>query len=532
MASSEDFRGTTRRRTLAGMGMSAFGAAFGRTMSAGARTTDFRGEPGLSGGRSGTKILVLGGGLAGMLSAFELRKAGYQVRILEFQNRPGGRNISLRGGDTLHELGGATQNVSFAAGNYFNPGPWRIPYHHQGILHYCRAFGVQLEPFVQFNQNAWLHSSKAFGGRPVRYREYASDFYGYTAETLAKAADLRTEGLFDTDPERSQFRAAMTEWGGLTPSGEYVKGERSSFRRGFSRPQGGGPDGAPVPSAPYAKSEILDAQLWKNIAFFNDLEMQETLFQPVGGMDQIGRAFYRRTGDLMTLNAMVKAVHQGEKGVTVIYEDTSHPGNIQSVDADYCVCTIPLSILSQLDIQVSAPMRAAISAVPYLSSVKIGLEFRRRFWEEDDQIYGGITFTDQPITQISYPAGGFLSPGPAVLLGGYMFDEPAAYDFAGMTPAERIENALAQGERIHTGYRKEYRGGVAVAWSRMPWTLGCCALWSQEARAAHYRTLCGIDNRIILAGEHVSWFCGWQEGAILSAADAVTRLHRRIVQSG
>jgi monoamine oxidase len=62
-----------------------------------------------------------------MLAAYELRKAGYQVQILEFQDRAGGRNISLRGGDTLTELGGAVQKVQFAPGNYINPGPWRIP---------------------------------------------------------------------------------------------------------------------------------------------------------------------------------------------------------------------------------------------------------------------------------------------------------------------------------------------------------------------------------------------------------------------
>jgi monoamine oxidase len=41
-------------------------------------------------------------------------------------------------------------------------------------------------------------------------------------------------------------------------------------------------------------------------------------------------------------------------------------------------------------------MKAAIDAVPYSSSVKIGLQFKRRFWEEDEAIYGGISYTDLP----------------------------------------------------------------------------------------------------------------------------------------
>ncbi|XOT97073.1 flavin monoamine oxidase family protein, partial [Alcaligenes pakistanensis] len=93
--------------------------------------------------------------------------------------------------------------------------------------------------------------------------------------------------------------------------------------------------------------------------------------------------------------------------------------------ADWCVCTIPLSILSQIDVDASKEMHAAIDAVPYAPSVKIGLQFKRRFWEDDEAIYGGISYTDLPITQISYPSGGMMAGGKGVLLGGYMFGPSA-----------------------------------------------------------------------------------------------------------
>ncbi|GBQ29767.1 flavin-containing amine oxidase [Gluconacetobacter sacchari DSM 12717] len=488
--------------------------------------TDFAGPPALTGGKPGTKVLVLGAGLAGMLAAYELRKAGYQVQILEFQNRAGGRNISLRGGDTLSELGGAVQKVQFAPGNYINPGPWRIPYHHQGLLHYCKAFGVQLEPFVELNHNSWLHAGNAFGGKPVRYRDYAADFTGFTAELLAKAIDQHKLDDPVSADERAHVVAAMRGWGGLTADGAYRKGSISSLRRGFAKPQGGGVDGAPVPSDLFARDDVMRSGLWQWMAFHERLDMQTTMFQPVGGMDQIGKGFNRQVHDLITLNCKVTAIHQDDRHVTVTYNDMSHGGAVKQAEADYCVCTIPLPVLSQLDVQVGGPLKAAIAAVPYASSVKLGLEFKRRFWEQDDQIYGGISFTDQPISQISYPSHGYFSDGPAVLLGGYMFG-PAAYDFAGMTPAERIEHGLAQGQAIHANYRDEFRTGVSMAWSRMPWTLGCCSMWSEQARKTHYKALCAIDNRIVLAGEHASYIGCWQEGAILSSLDAITRLHKR-----
>ena len=53
-------------------------------------------------------------------------------------------------------IGGFEQTCDFDKDLYFNPGPWRIPYHHRGILDYCKRLGVKLEPFIQVNYNARL----------------------------------------------------------------------------------------------------------------------------------------------------------------------------------------------------------------------------------------------------------------------------------------------------------------------------------------------------------------------------------------
>ena len=131
------------------------------------------------------------------------------------------------------------------------------------------------------------------------------------------------------------------------------------------------------------------------------------MFQPVGGMGRIGEAFARQIPDRIRYGAKVVAIRQNDNGVAVEFEDLVGGGTVREVRADWCVCTIPLSILSQIPINVSAPMKAAIDAVPYASAVKFGLQFSRRFWEEDEHIFGGISYTDLPIRQISYPSTEF-----------------------------------------------------------------------------------------------------------------------------
>jgi monoamine oxidase len=491
-----------------------------------AAETQFNGPPKLSGGK-GQSVIVLGAGLAGMLAAYELNKAGYKVRILEYQGRPGGRNWSLYGGDSYTELGGATQNVNFAPGNYLNPGPWRIPHHHRTLLHYCRAFGVALEPFIQFNHNAFVHSSKAFGGKPKHYREVAADFEGSIAELLGKAVN---KGALDTEvtkEDRERLMVALRGWGMLDKDMKYASNLQSASHRGYDRPPGGGVNGAPIPAAlDNSFHDLLDPIVWTNMAFFMNHEMQTTMFQPVGGMGMIGKGFAAQVGQFITYNAKVTKIMQDAKGVAVTYASTGS-GAVQTATADFCVCTIPLGVLNQIENNLSEPLQAAVGAVPYSNSVKIGLEMKRRFWEEDDALYGGHSFTDQDISLISYPNYNFFTDKPAVVLGAFA-SNLGGFRLTAMTPEQRIEAALTQGSVFHpNSYRKEFSNGASVAWSRVPWTLGCCARWSEETRAKHYQTLVAMDNRVVLAGEHASYIGCWMEGALLSSIDAITRLHQR-----
>lgn len=519
----------TRRDMLMLIGQAAGGVAMYQAMTGlgFAAESPYKGPMRLEGkpGKD-TSVLILGAGVAGMVAAYELRKAGYKVKVLEYREKAGGRCWTLRGGDTYTELGGTAQKCDFAPGGYLNPGPWRIPYHHFGILDYCRELKVPIEVFSVVNYNAYVHSKAAFGGKPQRFRHASIDLQGYVAELLAKAAAQGNIDAAFTKEDLEKLRDTMKDWGGLNESFQYVKGRDSSVRRGYDVDPAGGLMPPIEFSQPLDFKELIRSGFARPMTTGQQYEYQSTMFQPVGGMDGIAKAFGKELEGVISYNMRVSKIAQDEKGVTVTYTNMKDKST-KEIKADWCVCTIPLSILSQLDVQVGTPMKAAINAVPYAESFKAGVQFKRRFWEEDERIFGGITYTDLPIDRISYPSGGLNTGGKGVLQACYTFG-PAAYKFSALPPEERLAKVLEYGTMIHPQYPKEFDGGISVGWHRVPWTNGCYGLWTEESRAEHYKNLCAIDGRIVLAGEHASFIPAWLEGAVLSSMDAVERLHKRI----
>ena len=242
-----------------------------------ASESSYKGPVKLQGDPKGASVLILGAGLAGMTAALELRRAGYKVQILEFNSRPGGRNWTLRGGDSFTELGGFKQVCEFEQGLYINPGPWRIPYHHRALLDYCRRLGVVLEPFIQLNHNAYLHASRAFGGAPQRIRAIKADFQGQVSELLAKVTQ---QGKLDeavSKEDQEILLQALRSWGALDRDYKYNANLASAEFRGYARDPGGGLGGAPLPSDPVALSDMLRSRVWRYLQNFARYNFQTTM---------------------------------------------------------------------------------------------------------------------------------------------------------------------------------------------------------------------------------------------------------------
>jgi monoamine oxidase len=500
-------------------GMDALGFGIGSAMAA---------PPKLSGTPKKKKVIVLGAGNAGLASAYELTKAGYEVTVIEARSFPGGRAQTARKGFSLTELGGQPQTCTFDEGQYINIGPWRIPYHHHSTLHYTKLFNVPLELFNNDNDASYLYMDKGKGplaGKPIRKGEIAADMVGYSSEILAKNAK---QGALDgqlSPEDKEKFIEFLVNYGALSKKDLSYTGAEG---RGFIIEPGAGTDPGPgKPNVPYKLDDLLNSGLYRTLTGIAGWDQQRTMFQPVQGMEQIPKAIARHLPEgMIKFSTEVQRIRQDAMGVTV---DVIKDGAPATITADWCICTIPLSVLKGIDNGLSQPFKDAMAKCAYAPVGKIGLQMKRRFWEEDHSIYGGHVFTDNAdINSISLPSTGWQSQ-KGVLLGYYNFG-PDAAKVSGKSIADRAAMAVDFGQKVFPAYKESYESSFSVAWHRVKYNLGGWGMWSDEARATAYPVLCEPDGRIYLAGEHLSYIGGWQAGAFESAWQQIERLHARAMK--
>ena len=252
-------------------------------------------------------------------------------------------------------------------------------------------------------------------------------------------------------------------------------------------------------------------------------ELQMSMFQAVGGMDKIASALEKKLTGIIKTGAKVESIRNLEKGVEVVYQ--TQKGK-QSITGDICICTLPLPVLSNLQHNFSSDISRAIDYISYNKTGKIGLQFKRRFWEEDESIYGGISHTNNDITQIFYPSNDYQSK-KGVLIGYYNFNDKAERT-GKLSYADREKLALEKGSLIHPQYRQEFESSYSVSWHLLPYNLGGWAVYTSDTREKLFKALQKPDKRVYFAGEHTTYLNSWMAGAFESARLTVTAIHARL----
>jgi len=468
--------------------------------------------------RDKRRIAVLGAGMAGLAVAYELEQAGYDVTILEASHRAGGRNLTLRHGDIVDEMGHA-QVCQFDDDPdlYFNAGPARVPGHHRRVLNYCKTLGVPLEVKANFSRLAYTQEDDHFDGKPVRVGRYVADVRGFVAELLHKAIDRNAFDQPLSAEDRERLLLFATDFGDLDPNGIY----RGTIRAGYKS------GGFATPAEHYETmdfSALLQSTFWeRGMTASENPDWGEPLLEAVGGMDGIVKGFLRHIKSPLLLKAQVQGIQLTGDGIDVVYQ---HKGKRQKLSVDYCFNNIPTHFMSGIPNNLPDDYRRALSALQPGNFFKIGLQMKERFWESEG-IYGGITNTSQRINQIWYPSHGIHSK-KGVLLGAYAFYNQSNF-FERMTPEERIAYAAKCGDKIHAGYSDYIENGVSIPWGRMNHMMGCGTRWTDEARQQYYTLLQQpAAGRHYMVGDQISYHTSWQEGAFASAETALIDLDNRV----
>jgi monoamine oxidase len=241
-----------------------------------------------------------------------------------------------------------------------------------------------------------------------------------------------------------------------------------------------------------------------------------------GGMDLLPQAFLPALSKKIRFGCKLMAIDQSADQVTMYYNTV---GGKKQIQADYAIITLPFAVLRHVEVikPFSREKQRAIRELHYDASAKILFQCRRRFWEEDEGIFGGGTMTDLPVRSVYYPDHG-RETGRGILVASYTWAEDAQR-WGSLSHADRISTALEDVAQIHPQVNDEFEVGASKMWHEDEFACGAFALFEPGQNLQLYKHIIASEGRIHFAGEHCSLVHRWIQGSIESALRAAADIN-------
>lgn len=468
-------------------------------------------------------VLILGAGMAGLAAAYELAQRGHQVKIIEASERLGGRVWTRR----------------FDNRQYGELGAMRIPASHDYTRHYINQFDLELRTFINTN----LETFRDFEGVLCKAKDAPEKignlFHLSNQDRNAIKGDDGLDAIYLQimeivlsnleDAEKSQL------FGHGPFSDKLTRLDTESLLQTL-RKYADTADAVRL----MGKATVLDDYWQRSTLLFIREEIDEAftgLEEIEGGMDRLPHALANAPlpdGTMLqehiAFSQAVCSIEQGNEGVTVTFEQD---GKLDRITSSYVLCTIPFSVLRRINmrgLRGSKSIRDAIQGLGYQSATKVLVNCQQRFWELEG-IYGGASLLDSIARMTFYPSDNeeknqAISEGPGVLLGSYTWGATARR-LGALSQEERGKLVVNNIKQFHP-HIKDYldldQPYASMAWDQYPYAAGAFSSSYPHDLQMFFPGASRPAGRLFFAGEHLSPYPTWIQGALWSALQAVMQI--------
>lgn len=467
------------------------------------------------------KIAIVGGGISGLVSAYELESLGHHVKLFESDSRLGGRILTVR----------------FENGRHGELGAMRVNSRHNCVMHYIKKFSIPIRPSVSCNYLAYFFI-KGIRTRMNNMRPLWDKFNlkpyecHHPVEYYSTVMDKILDSLSNRE-KRSIFETVLCSKK-LSELDQETVGE---FWRKMVSPELFELIGHATGMRYYDRVSLLGG-----IVDYINWD-QGSHIELINGMDTLVTELISRLKFSKVLTQTNVISLEIKNNSVKLYYDTSHK-NIDSECFDFALVTVPGDSLKKIDFQPSLPEDKinALSELSYSPSVKTLAHCKSRFWEIKDNIAGGSSFTDLPIQRLIYPGDNAIHSGdnvwktidsnlshsPAVFTACYLW-ENRAIAFSNIPEGKRDEFILNNLNKIHPGIIDVVDSLTYKIWNES----------SGSSSSAYAVSLPGQRDKIYeplrrpipqkkpsvyFAGEHLDVSHGSIEGSIQTAMNAVVNI--------
>ena len=443
---------------------------------------------------AGKRVVVLGAGLAGLGAAYNLLRHGYEVIVLEAQERPGGRVQTARDG--------------LRRGGHAELGAVRIFETHEYTLRYVNEFGLELVPYDSGTRAFYMQGKRFLAppaGQPWPLAGFHPDeqpdpfarFPEYFLSGFAKLGDVFDPGWPGSVPSALELdRTTLADY-------MRAQGASEAWLDWFYAHEGR--VGRANAAALFAMVAVADGNIVRSIR---------------GGNDRLPYAFVAALGSRVKHGSEVVRIAQARDGVTVGYQDRT---GLHEIAADRCVCALPFAPLRRVNIATPFSDRkmAAIRELQYMAAARCYFQTRTRFWQHDPLgALGGLNLvgTDTTAGRV-WNTSSQQPDGTLGMVHAYMFDT-AALEFSSHGH-RRVAAMRKLFHRLLPGIQDQIVGVAHKAWQEDPWAGGGWG-WTQPSELEWmFPAMRQPEGRVHFAGEHTSLWITWMNGALESAERVV-----------